>query len=107
MTARFSCPSPYKHAVTLGRALSRLRFADCAWCVIDILLVSSYPYRSEAVDGTYTEYRERDRTWILGNSVIQAGFQLSPDGRFHCRWLRDSESDRTWRAPDGNRSSPI
>jgi hypothetical protein len=62
---------------------------------------------SKAVGDTYSEFRQRDQTWIIGNSLIQAAFQLTPDGRFRYRWIRDTGTGRIWHVSDPAGGSPV
>jgi hypothetical protein len=70
-----------------------------------LLSLSVAPSRGSA--DTYTTYRQDERTWIVGNSGIEAAFQLTPAGGFHYRWIRDAATVRVWRAPDNDPGSPI
>src|SRR5215471_3618021 len=72
-----------------------------------VLLVGSAVSPSKAVNDTYTEYRPDQQTWIVGNSLIQAAFQIDDTGRFRFRWLQDPVNRRLWRVSDASPSSPI
>src|SRR6266498_1558969 len=62
---------------------------------------------SRAIADSYGEYHERDRTWIIGNPLVQAAFQLAGDGRFRFRWIQDTTNKRAWYGANRNSSSPI
>jgi hypothetical protein len=72
-----------------------------------IFLVGLSISPSKAVTDTFSEFRQRDQTWIIGNSMIQAAFQLTPDGRFRCRWIHDAGAARMWRVSDSDPGSPV
>jgi hypothetical protein len=59
------------------------------------LLLAIIP--STSITEVRTTYREEDQSWFIGNSQIQAAFQIDPDGHFRARWLYD-----VLRAPDGS-----
>ena len=62
---------------------------------------------SRGVDDVYSEYRSREQTWVIGNRLLQAAFQLAPDGRFRYRWLYDAAHRKVWRVSDADPSSPV
>src|SRR4051812_26423389 len=72
-----------------------------------VLLIAFCVTPSKAVDGVYKEYRAREQTWMIGNPLIQAAFQLMPDGRFRYRWLYDAAARRLWRSSDYDSGSPV
>src|SRR5262249_40245284 len=72
-----------------------------------LLLIAFCVTPSTGVDGTYKEYRAREQTWVIGNPLVQAAFQLTPDGRFRYRWLYDAGARRLWRTSDFDSSSPV
>jgi alpha-galactosidase len=82
---------------------SRIVVRSLSLFFLIVLLVTP----SRAVPGTYGNYFQRDQTWVVGNPLIQAAFQLTPDGRFRFRWIRDITGGRAWRVSDPNPSSPI
>ena len=85
--------------MTFGRIAVR----SLSLCFLLVLLVSP----SRAVPETYGNYFQRGQTWVIGNPLIQAAFQLTADGRFQYRWIRDIAAGRSWRVSDPNPSSPI
>jgi len=62
---------------------------------------------STSITEVRTAYREEDQSWFIGNSEIQAAFQIDPDGHFHARWIYDVLRRRVWRTPDNEMSAPI
>src|SRR5437773_7144075 len=75
--------------------------------ISSVLLIAFCVTPSKAVDGVYSEYRRREQTWVIGNQLVQAAFQLTPDGRFRYRWLFDAVGRRLWRTSDHDSSSPV
>src|SRR5262249_2546731 len=58
-------------------------------------------------DGVFSEYREEERSWTIGNPLIQVTFQVDSDGRFRYQSIDDLISPRQWRAPEATGSSPV
>jgi alpha-galactosidase len=71
------------------------------------LLVALCAVPSKGTGDTYSDYQKQDETWIIGNSAIEAAFQITSDGRFRYRWIRDAATGHEWRVPDDKPSSPI
>jgi alpha-galactosidase len=74
--------------------------------LILMLAVPLCPASSKAGD-TYTDYRADQQTWIIGNSSVQAAFQVDNDGHFRFRWLLDPINRRLWRDSEASLNSPI
>src|SRR5215831_4769115 len=70
-----------------------------------VLVFSVTPSRS--VGDTYSYYRDDQQIWIVGNSLIQAAFQLNTNGQFRYRWLQDTVNRHLWRSSAFNPSSPF
>src|SRR5262245_26305234 len=73
---------------------------------VSVLVVLSVT-PSSGVGDTFGPYPPHDQTWVIGNGLIDAAFQLGTDGRFRYRWVHDVPAGRTWRASDQDPSSPI
>src|SRR5689334_3332679 len=69
------------------------------------LLLAMIP--STSVTEVRTAYRAEDQLWFIGNSQIQAAFQLDADGHFRARWLYDVLRRRVWQTSSTEISSPI
>ena len=82
-----------------------MRIAVRSLSLFFLLVLSVAP--SRAVPDTYGNYYHRDQTWVIGSPFVQAAFQLTADGRFRYRWIRDITGGRSWRVSDANPSSPI
>src|SRR4051794_33427979 len=48
-----------------------------------------------------------ENRWQLSNGVIEANFQLAPDGTFQCQSLRGLAGQGTWNRTDGYAASLI
>ncbi len=72
-----------------------------------LVLVLTFCAPPSKGDGVYSEYREEDRSWTIGNPSIQVSFQLDSEGRFRLRSIDDATSRRIWSAPQASPSSPI
>src|SRR5437764_1151822 len=72
-----------------------------------LLLLALAVSPTKAVDTTYTEYREDQKIWIIGNPLVEISFQLDDDGRFHYTSVRDKVGAHSWRASEVERSSPV
>src|SRR5262245_40074903 len=72
-----------------------------------LLLVGFTVTPTRGVGDTFGEYREDEQSWLIGNPLIQATFQVDGDGHFRYVALEDCNSGRLWHAAETGPSSPV
>src|SRR3954464_9568821 len=76
--------------------------------ILALLLLAGFTVTpTRGVSDTYGEYREDERSWLIGNPLVQATFQVDGDGHFRYVSLDDRAANRLWHAADADPSSPI
>jgi hypothetical protein len=75
-------------------------------CLTVVLLICVSIAPSKAAEDTYSLFWPSQPTWTIGNPLIQVSFQLTPEGRFRFRSIRDTSAQHSWLVSD-DAGSPI
>ncbi len=85
-----------------------MKWKDIGGAVLRIVLIIGIAVTASSGTTTvYTDYREDERTWLVGNHLIEASFRLDDGGRFRFRSIRNNASEYEWVGWEPDPSSPV